>query len=108
MGPNNLPSNPPFAINQKVVAVDAISGSRIKNGRVYEVYSCDYAQSTNPIANGKFFWYVGVIGHHNRLRPGIFAPYNPPRHQNVEIAEDILQMEVVEERCDVLPETVNN
>jgi len=64
----------PFYIGQNVVAVDAVAGSRIKNGQNYIVTSCDYLMSPNPIANGKYFWYVGVKGSHKWLRPTIFAP----------------------------------
>ena len=55
----------PFYVGQKVIAVDALRGSLIKNGTVYTILSCDFA-------NG--YWYVGVEGSHNRLRPTIFAP----------------------------------
>ena len=66
----------PFYIGQTVVAVDAITGSSIKNGQKYIVNSCDYAQSGNPLSKGAYYWYVGVQGYHNRLRPTIFAPIN--------------------------------
>lgn len=65
----------PFYVGQKVIAVDAMEGSKIKNGRQYIVNSCEYRESGNPLSQkDKKYWYVGVEGHHNRLRPGIFAP----------------------------------
>lgn len=60
----------PFYVGEKVIAVDAMSGSLIKNGQVYEVYSCDMRRCSD----GCSYWYVGVTGHHNSLRPTIFAP----------------------------------
>jgi hypothetical protein len=59
----------PFYIGEKVIAIDAIQGSIIKNGSIYEIYSCEYEQ-----CNGNWYWYVGVIGSHKWLRPSIFAP----------------------------------
>ena len=65
----------PFYVGQKVVAVDAVTNSLIKNGRIYTISSCQYSPSGNPIANGKLFWYIGVSGIDNEwLRPTIFAP----------------------------------
>lgn len=63
----------PFYAGQKVIAVDAYPQSKFKNGEIYIVSSCHL--SINP-ANGKGpFAYVGIIGHHDWLRPSIFAPY---------------------------------
>lgn len=65
----------PFYVGQKVVAVDAMPTSRIKNGKCYTISTCHYSPSGNPIANGKSFWYVGVVGlDNNWMRPEIFAP----------------------------------
>lgn len=65
----------PFYIGESVVAVDALQGSAIKNGIIYKVYSCDYAE-----CKGKWFWYVGVqregYKSHDRVRPSIFASMN--------------------------------
>jgi hypothetical protein len=65
----------PFYVRQIVVAVDAHPQSKIKNGQLYTITSVDYCESGNP-PTGKKYWYVGVTGHHNRLRPSIFAPFN--------------------------------
>ena len=59
-----------FYPTQKVVAVDAMCGSKIKNGEIYTVSSYHYSES----AKGKFFWYIGIVGIHEWLRPSIFAP----------------------------------
>lgn len=65
----------PFYAGQEVVAVDAVPGSRFKNGQDYVVSACEC--KINP-ANGKGpFWYVGIVGHANGdawFRPAIFAP----------------------------------
>lgn len=63
-----------FYPTQKVVAVDAMQNSTIKNGQIYTVSSYHYSQSSNPLAKGKFFWYIGIVGIHEWLRPSIFAP----------------------------------
>lgn len=60
-----------FYPGQRVVAVDAIAGSYFKNGNEYIVSS--YAYKMNPV-NGLWFWYIGIVGSHDWLRPGIFAP----------------------------------
>lgn len=61
--------NQPFYIGEKVVAVDALPGSLIKNGRPYEISACHYSSN-----NGKMYWYVGVVGvNNNWMRPSIFA-----------------------------------
>lgn len=64
-------TSPRFYPGQNVVAVDAILGSVFKNGSVYSVSSYDYKM--NP-ANGKWYQYIGIVGVHDWLRPGIFAP----------------------------------
>jgi len=67
----------PFCVGQLVIAVDAMPGSYFKNGTVYTVAAIEYKQSSNPIANGAYFWYIGIIGHAGgvaHFRPSIFAP----------------------------------
>lgn len=77
----------PFYLFEKVIAVDAIQGSIIKNGKVYTILSCEYVFCRNGNA---FFWYVGVEGSHNRLRPSIFASINRPAMMTFEkITESI-------------------
>lgn len=66
-----------FYTGQRVVAVDALPGSFFKNGTEYVVSAYEWKSSPNPIANGKYFWYIGIVGHANGsayFRPGIFAP----------------------------------
>lgn len=76
----------PFYEGQRVLAVDALPGSSIKNGQQYIVSDCHYSPSNNPIANGKWFWYVGIIGFHRWLRPGIFAPIEE-NFQSISLSE---------------------
>lgn len=78
----------PFYAGQRVIAVDAMPESRIKNGQVYTVSCCH--SSINP-ANGKGpFIYVGIVGHHDWIRPGIFAPYE-------ELTASIMTFEQIQE-----------
>lgn len=87
----------PFYVGQKVVAVDAIEGSRIKNGQYYVISDCHYSPSGNPIANGQSFWYVGVMGFDNKwLRPGIFAPIEQKKFPLMTFKE-INKVEKIEE-----------
>lgn len=73
---------PPFYVGQKVVGSDYCpDGSCIKKGVEYIINSCHYCQSPNPIANGKYFWYVGVYGYpqfdfggKGWLSPRLFSP----------------------------------
>ena len=59
----------PFYVGQRVIAVDAVEGSAIKNGKKYIISHCHYAECKR-----KFYWYVGVEGFDNKwLRPTIFA-----------------------------------
>lgn len=68
----------PFYITERVIAVDALPGSKIINGHQYTITCCHYSPSGNPIAHGKSFWYVGVSGiDNNWLRPSIFASLLP-------------------------------
>lgn len=71
----------PFYAGQEVIAVGAMPGSKFINGHDYIVSECVYQPSPNPIANGKWFWYIGIVGHNNGgayFRPSIFAPKIPP------------------------------
>jgi len=118
---NNLPSNPPFKIGDKVVCIKTV-GSVYKKGQLYLVGTIHQCPSCG-------IWDVGCVLHglenaiyfcncghrHLNVLPYLvcnaknFAPYNPPRHTNVEIAEEILMLEVVEEKSDILKtEKVNN
>lgn len=68
---------PPFYVGQKVVGSDyAPIGSKVKKGLTYIIAACHYSPSSNPIANGKYFWYVGVTEwpDHIWLTPKLFAP----------------------------------
>lgn len=122
---NNTPSTAPFEIGQKVVAIRSLinnHGYSIKKGKVYTVlkiqkekcqcgyWIIDIGLKTNntrrrcPICDSTGFSHGVVWARHYH-----FAPYNPPRHQSVEIADEILKIKIVEERADVLkPEIVNN
>lgn len=111
-------SQPPFHVWQRVVAIKNHSTGLFKKGDEYTVL--DLIQCLC----GKWSFYCG-----RNVRQGTgmdcrvcnkainadfrmlfacdsFAPYNPPRQ--VEIAEDILKMGIVEERADVAPERVLN
>ena len=86
----------PFYIGQRVVAVDAVPNSKIKNGQHYTISDCYYAPSGNPIANGKSYWYVGVVGFDNNcLRPSIFAPLEQKKFPLMKFSE-ILKKEKTE------------
>lgn len=73
---------PPFYVGQEVMADHPYAGSRIKNGQKYIISSCVWRQSSNPIANGKYFWYVGVEGHDNNwMTPKLFRAIIPPMQE---------------------------
>lgn len=58
---------PPFYVGQRVVAVDAIDGSFIKNGNEYIIAEVRLWQGV--------YWHVTVtIRANHPLRPSIFAP----------------------------------
>lgn len=122
MEPNNLPSNPPFKIGDKVIALknDWGESKAFKKGDIFVVAgllmpckhgwvidiglkddSKNYCKICNVVVKGYDVFGIRYVDARR------FALVQP-RHQNVEIAEDILNMEVVEERADVLPETVKN
>ena len=73
-----------FHAGQQVVAVAAPEGSKFKNGSLYIVSEYVWKPSTNPIAHGKPFWYIGIVGHavgvcghptgYPCFYPGLFAP----------------------------------
>jgi hypothetical protein len=66
-----------FYPGQRIVAVDACDGSMFKNGQEYVVSVYKWRVSSNPIANGRSFWYIGIVGHADGnawFHPGIFAP----------------------------------
>lgn len=73
---NNLEDHQLFYIGQKVIAVDAIQGSNIKNGTIYTVY--DYHMMQAIWSDFKWYWYIGVecntYKSHKYLKPSIFAP----------------------------------
>lgn len=69
MKPNDYGSGAPFNDGQKVVAVDAVPTSRIKNGQIYTVRTCHYSY-----CKGAYYWYVDIVEIHDWLRPAIFAP----------------------------------
>lgn len=73
---NNLQ---PFYVGQRVVAVDAASGSQFKNGQNYIVSAVEYKLGNphHPIGRVTYYWYVGIIGFADGgayYRPAIFAP----------------------------------
>lgn len=111
-------SQPPFHVGQRVVAIKNHSTGLFKKGDKYTVL--DLTQCLC----GKWSFYCGRkvtqgSGMYckdcgNKINADFkmlfachfFAPYNPPRH--VEIAEDILKMEIVEERADTLERVLND
>lgn len=81
-----------FYVGEQVIAVDALPGACVQNGKVYTVYSCECR--INP-ANGLGpFCYVGVQGHgvktHNWLRPTIFRSIERPISMTFEKATDFI------------------
>ena len=115
-------SQPPFHIGQRVVALETHPHQLFKKGDVFTVTEIKKALC---VCN-KWNIRIGIIlGRGNgsycrKCKASIsesgplwfdvarFAPYNPPRHESVEIAEDILTMVIIEERADVAPERVLN
>lgn len=71
-----------FHVGQVVIAVDAYPMSHIKNGNEYIVSSWEFKM--NPV-NGLWFWYIGIEGIHDWLRPGIFAP--KPKFKRITLSE---------------------
>jgi hypothetical protein len=66
-----------FFPGQPVVAANAPDGSKFKRDQQYIVSAFAWKPSTNPIANGKSFWYIGIVGHAGGMpyfHPGMFIP----------------------------------
>lgn len=111
----NTPSQPPFKIGDKVVCVDLtlrwnekfVGVPKVKYGQITEVTYVQYLNEITKDGGKRIGWYVEVLADLNFLYfYDIFALVQP-RHQNVEIAQDILELKIVEERADVLiPETI--
>lgn len=60
--------NPPFYVGEVIVAVDALPGAFIKNGRTYRVVWCD-----KYFCNDQWFWGVRVhVDSDWTLAPRIF------------------------------------
>lgn len=113
-------SQPPFRVWQRVVAVVDHSEYLFKKGDVFEVTeirkspcSCNkwdvrignifgWGNGSHCAKCGMRYSYSGPLW----FDAAKFTPYNPPRH--VEIAEDILKMEIVEERADTLERVLND
>lgn len=110
---NNTPSQPPFFINQKVVAIKTSAKGFgkivIEEGTVLTVRKC-YGRCIffNEVINKPTPGFAQSDNMEPAYRIEDFAPYNPPRHESVEIAEDILNIKIVEERSDVITEKVLN
>lgn len=66
---------PTFYAGQKVICVDGKPKTGFNKDEIYEVSSYEYKM--NPV-NGLRFWYIGIVGSHEWLRPSIFAPIIPP------------------------------
>lgn len=69
----------PFYVGQKVVAIDAVTGSSFKNGQSYIVSAveCKLGNKNHPIGSVTNYWYIGIVGFADggaHFRPGIFAP----------------------------------
>lgn len=87
----------PFYVGQKVVAVDAVSGSAFKNGKTYTVASIEYklGNQHHPIGRVTYYWYVGIVGHADGgayFRPSIFAPIEE-KFRSISL-EKVLEKEV--------------
>lgn len=66
---------PTFYPGQTVVCVNGFPKTGFIEGQPYTVSSYEYKM--NPV-NGLWFFYLGIVGHHDWLRPSIFAPIIPP------------------------------
>jgi hypothetical protein len=66
---------PTFYAGQKVICIDGYPNTGFTLGKEYIVSS--YEHKMNPV-NGLWFWYIGIVGYHDWLRPSIFAPIIPP------------------------------
>jgi hypothetical protein len=66
-----------FHPGQQVIAINAPDGSKFKRDHQYVVADYVWKASSNPIAHGKHFWYIGIVGHADGMpyfHPGMFAP----------------------------------
>lgn len=75
MMPLNQFDLPTFYAGQTVVCIDGYPRTGFTEGEHYTVSSYEYKM--NPV-NGLWFWYIGIVGYHEWLRPSIFAPVIPP------------------------------
>ena len=76
---NNDPNEIPlFYAGQKVVCIDGYPKTGFEEGEEYIVSSYEYKM--NPV-NGLWFWYIGIIGYHEWIRPSIFAPIISPMQE---------------------------
>jgi len=119
---NNTPSQPPFFINQRVVALKTLIGNKgvgIIKDEVYFVKGmikhCKWSVDVGLVSKELGKTCCKICGELIQKRGNIvyvasylLAPYNPPRHESVEIAEDILQMKIVEEIADTIVEKILN
>jgi hypothetical protein len=65
-----------FFPGQAVIGIAAPEGSKFKNGQQYVVADYVWKASSNPIAYGKHFWYIGIVGYADGMpyfHPGMFA-----------------------------------
>jgi hypothetical protein len=66
---------PTFYPGQTVVCIDGFPKTGFEKDKEYIVSSYEYKM--NPV-NGLWFWYIGIVGYHEWLRPSIFAPIIHP------------------------------
>lgn len=66
---------PTFFAGQSVICVDGKPKTGFNKDEIYTVSSYEYKM--NPV-NSRWFWYIGIVGYHEWLRPSIFAPIIPP------------------------------
>lgn len=61
-----------FYEGQTVICVRGRPKTGFNKGQLYKVSSYEYKM--NPV-NGRYFWYVGIVGYHEWLNPTIFVAY---------------------------------
>ena len=78
---------PTFYEGQTVICIDGYPKTGFEEGAQYTVSSYEYKM--NPV-NGLWFWYIGIVGFHEWLRPSIFVPIISPMEKVVfeKITED--------------------
>ena len=111
---NNTPSQPPFKIGDRVVCIedplkaDGLfrASPNIKYKGIYTV--CWLGYQKGWLISNKKNWFVELQGHEGVIYDYSMFALVPPRHESVEIAEDILKMKIVEERSDVITEKILN